>query len=56
MLHRPIPSANCTKRKLQTAKQFYSDMVNHKRNENEVVGIERLNFLMVNKSVTAEVK
>jgi len=31
-------------------------MVNHKRNENEVVGIERLNFLMVNKSVTAEVK
>ena len=31
-------------------------MVDHKRNENAVAGVERLNIPMANKSVTAEVK
>jgi len=56
-----ILSANCAKRKLETAKQLlllYSgiNVVDHKRNKNAVAGVERLNIPVFNKSVTAEVK
>jgi len=34
----------------------HNNALNHKRNENAVAGIGRLNFLVINKSVTAKVK
>ena len=50
-----IPSANCAKRKFPDIIE-HNNVLNHKRNENVVVGDGRINFPIVNKSDTAEVK
>jgi len=54
-----IACANCVKRKIANRKAaiiHHNNAVDCKRNENAVVGVRRLNFLMLNKSVTTEVR
>jgi len=43
------PSANCAKRKLP-ANIEHNNVLNHKRNENVVAGVERMIFTVINKS------
>ena len=55
-----IPSANCAKRKLQTAKQLLYSIImrwtTDKRNENAVAGVGRLGFPVAMKYFIAEVR
>jgi len=48
---KPIPSANW-----KAAITHHNNAVDHKRNENPVAGVGRLNFPGVNTSVTAEIR
>jgi len=54
-----IPCANRAKRKIANCKAaiiHHNNVVDCKRDENAVVDVGRLNFPVVNKSVTTEVK
>jgi len=54
-----VPCANCVKRKIANRKAaiiHHNNAVDCKRNENAVAGVGRLNFVMLNKSVTTEVR
>ena len=53
-----IPSANCAEKIVnrKAATMHYNNEVDHRKNENAVAVIGRLNFPVVNKSVIAKIR